>query len=150
MSDVVASCGRLRSRRRPQAKMAATHLRPSFGRQASRTRSSAAGGTFASVKAAADRSLVCMGTLLGETPAFAQGAAAGKPATTFAWRPARCPAGLVLFVLLSLSPREFESAVGSGTDGLLTGRPLFTRQPESSGRCSRQADENVQVDYSTG
>ena len=39
------------------------------------------------------------------------------PTTAFAWRPARCLAGLVLFVLLLLTRREFEMSVGPGADG---------------------------------
>ncbi|HOQ87572.1 MAG TPA: hypothetical protein PLQ89_17815, partial [Phycisphaerae bacterium] len=40
------------------------------------------------------------------------GLLADVPTTAFAWRPARCLAGLVLFVLLLLTRREFEMAVG--------------------------------------
>jgi len=45
------------------------------------------------------------------------GLLADVPTTAFAWRPARCLAGLVLFVLLLLTRREFEMAVGSETNG---------------------------------
>jgi hypothetical protein len=55
---------------------------------------------------------------------FHCGLLADAPTTAFAWRPARWLAGLLLFVLLLLTPREFEMAVGSRRTGLLTGRPL--------------------------
>ena len=43
---------------------------------------------------------------------FHCGLLADVPTTAFAERPARCLAGLVLFVLLLLTRREFEMAVG--------------------------------------
>ncbi len=42
---------------------------------------------------------------------FHRGLLSDMPTTAFAWRPARCLAGLVLFVLLLLTPRKFEMAV---------------------------------------
>jgi hypothetical protein len=51
---------------------------------------------------------------------FHCGLLADVPTTAFAWRPARCLAGLVLFVLLLHTRREFEMAVGCGRNRLLT------------------------------
>jgi len=48
------------------------------------------------------------------------GLLADVPTTAFAWRPARCLAGLVLFVLLLLTRREFEMAGTGGTSKLVT------------------------------
>jgi hypothetical protein len=45
------------------------------------------------------------------------GLLADVPTTAFAWRPARCLAGLMLLVFLLLTRRRFEMSVGSETDG---------------------------------
>ncbi|NLE29120.1 MAG: hypothetical protein GX629_05570 [Phycisphaerae bacterium] len=51
---------------------------------------------------------------------FHCGLLADAPTTAFAWRPVRCLAGLVLFVLLLLTRRKFEMAVGCEGNRLLT------------------------------